>query len=64
VSPFQVLGPVIVLDGRLVATWKRRIAGAKVVFSVSPLGTLSKAGATAVERALGRYARFLEREVP
>jgi hypothetical protein len=62
-TPFEVLGPVIVLDGHLVATWKRRIAGAKVAVSTSPLAPLGRADSAAVDRALARYARFLEVEL-
>jgi hypothetical protein len=57
---FDVLGPVIVFDGHLVATWRRRITGRKVAFSTSPLAPLSEARAAAVEGALARYARFFE----
>jgi Winged helix DNA-binding domain len=62
ITAFDVLGPGIVLDGRLVARWKRRMAGAKVVFSTYPLAPLSRVEGAAVQRALARYARFLGRE--
>ena len=58
-TAFEVLGPVIVLDGRLVATWKRRITRAKVAVSTAPLAPLGRPGAAAVDRALERYTRFL-----
>ncbi len=60
VGAFDVLGPVIVLDGRLVARWRRRLRAGKVVFSVSPFAPLSEARTRAVRHALARYARFLE----
>ncbi len=59
-SAFEVLGPVIILGGQLVATWKRRIVGGKVTFSTAPLSRLSEANARALERTLARYARFFE----
>jgi hypothetical protein len=60
VTPFEILGPVVLLDGRVVATWKRRIASGSVVFSTKPLAPLGSPARSAVERALSRYARFLE----
>jgi hypothetical protein len=59
-SPFDVLGPVVIVDGRLVATWKRRITGRGVRFSTVPLSPLSQSKAAAVERALAAYARFFD----
>jgi hypothetical protein len=59
VTPFDVLGPVVIHDGRLVATWKRRIAGKRVVVSTSPVAPLAGTKAKAVERALARYVRFV-----
>lgn len=58
-GPFEVLGPVILLDGRLVATWKRRLTRAKVVCTAAPVAPLGKTGLEEVRRALERYARFL-----
>jgi hypothetical protein len=60
ITPFEMLGPVIILDERLAATWKRRIAGRKVTFSTSPLTPLDKTKTSAMKHALDRYARFLE----
>jgi hypothetical protein len=57
-SAFDVLGPVVVFGSRLVATWRRRITGKRVVFSASPLSPLNKQRAAAVERAFAAYARF------
>jgi hypothetical protein len=61
VSAFDVLGPVILLDERMAGGWKRRIAGDKVIFSTKELAPLRAAKAKAVQHALVRYARFLER---
>lgn len=59
VGAFEILGPVVILEGRLVATWKRRLAGGKVHTSVAPLAALSKGKMAAVASAFGRYAGFL-----
>jgi hypothetical protein len=58
-TPFQILGSVIVLDRRIVATWKRRMEGGGVTFSMSPLAPLSRAEDAAVGRVLASYARFV-----
>jgi hypothetical protein len=58
-TPFVVLGPVVLLDGRLVATWKRRVAGGEVTTSLAPLARLGATKAAAVRRALARYVRFV-----
>jgi hypothetical protein len=63
VKPFDLLGPVIVLDGRLVATWKRRLARGSVVCSTSPIAALNATRRSAMRRALEQYARFLQRDV-
>jgi len=59
-SAFDLLGAVALLDGRLVGTWKRRIAGKQVVLSTRLLAPLAPASASNLRRALERYARFLE----
>jgi len=61
VTPFQILGPVVVADGGLVATWKRRLVRAQVDCSTSPLTPLSPKAVEDVQLALTRYARFLDR---
>lgn len=58
-TPFVVLGPVVIVDGRLVASWKRRLASGKVTVSTSPLAPLTATQAAAVSRALARYVRFV-----
>jgi hypothetical protein len=57
-TAFEILGPVVIFDGQLVATWKRRILGRKAVLSIAPLSRLSKGRVAAVERALARYVSF------
>lgn len=51
--------PIIVDDGRVIGTWKRRLARREVVCSTSPFAALKPAKTRAVEAALGRYGRFL-----
>jgi hypothetical protein len=60
---FDILGPVIVHNGRLVATWKRRLTGGKVVCTTSPLSPPNATMRSALRRALERYAGFLERDI-
>jgi winged helix DNA-binding protein len=54
-----ILKPTIVVDGRIVGTWKRRLARAEVVFSPAMFATLSQSKMRAVALALRRYAEFL-----
>ena len=54
-----ILKPTIVLDGRIVGTWQRRLERGKVVFSPTPFTSLTKAKMRAVTVELGRYAEFL-----
>ncbi|HLK39619.1 MAG TPA: winged helix DNA-binding domain-containing protein [Polyangiaceae bacterium] len=57
-TPFDVLGPVVVVDGQVVATWRRPVRGRRAACSISWLTSPSKARTTRVGRALGLYARF------
>lgn len=63
-SAFQILGPVVVHGGRLVATWRRQVSGRRVRFSVSYATSPAERRIAAVSRALDSYAQFfdLERE--
>jgi hypothetical protein len=61
VTPFQLLGPVLLSEGRMVGTWQRRFSGNRVAFTTKPLAPLGRLNTTAVERALARYARFVAR---
>lgn len=54
-----ILNPTMVVDGRIVGTWKRRLARGEVVFSPALFAALSKPKTRAVALALRRYARFL-----
>lgn len=56
-----IFGPTIVLDGRIVGTWKRRLDRDRVEIAVQTFGKLSEAGARLVAREAARYGRFLGR---
>ena len=57
-TAFEVLGPVLVFDGQVVATWKRRVRGRRASFSISWLSPASKGRIATAGRALESYARF------
>ena len=61
VTAFQLLAPALLVDGRLLGTWQRKLARGAVVFTTKPLAPLSSGQASAVRRALVRYAGFIER---
>ncbi|MBV9947000.1 MAG: AlkZ family DNA glycosylase [Myxococcales bacterium] len=60
---FDLLGPCILVDGRLAATWKRRLSAATVTCSTKLLAPLRAEKLASLRRALDRYARFLGRDV-
>jgi hypothetical protein len=60
VTPFEILGPVIVGARGLLATWKRHLTRQEVHLSTSPLAPVTAEAGAAIQLALGRYARFLE----
>jgi hypothetical protein len=53
--------PVIVADGEVVGTWKRRDEKAKVVVTIQPFMKLDKARIDGIREAAGRYGSFLEK---
>jgi Winged helix DNA-binding domain len=61
VQGVDILQPVIVVDGRVVGTWTRRLANGSVAIELSPFIRLAPAAARAVAVAARRYAAFLER---
>jgi len=58
-----MLDPIIVVDGRVVGTWKRRIEDGELIFSSAPFSPLNRSKTRAVQLAVERYARFLELDV-
>jgi hypothetical protein len=51
--------PIVVGDGRVLGTWKRRIKAREVVCALAPFTALGRTKAKATTLAFGRYARFL-----
>lgn len=54
-----ILNPTIVVDGRIVGTWKRRFVRGEVLFSPTPFEPLDRTKVKSVEIAFKRYATFL-----
>jgi hypothetical protein len=54
-----VYGHVLVIDGRVVGTWRRTLQKTEVVIQTNTFAPLSKAESRAVVRAADRYGAFL-----
>jgi len=54
-----IFNPIVVIDGQVLATWKRSIEKDKVLISVKPFDRLSIRQRQAVARAATRYGEFL-----
>jgi hypothetical protein len=54
-----LLNPVIVIDGRVVGTWKRELSRDTVSVSLSPFVEMTEAQKDAVRREVERYSSFL-----
>lgn len=54
-----LLNPTIVLDGKVVGTWKRRLEKSRVLLTVSPFTPFDKTQMKASEIAAERYGKFL-----
>jgi hypothetical protein len=54
-----VFQPTVVLDGRVVGTWRRKLKRAAVAVTVTPLSELSRADRDAVEAAFAPYGRYV-----
>jgi hypothetical protein len=59
-DPFDLLGPVIIHEGRLIASWKRRLVRGQVVCEVAARVAVTASRRAAMRRALARYAEFLQ----
>jgi hypothetical protein len=57
-----ILKPTIVLDGRIVGTWQRRLERGKVVFSPMLFTSVAKPKMRALAAEFRRYAEFLDAE--
>lgn len=53
------LGPAVVIDGRVVGTWKRTLKRESVFIEASPWATLKRAERSALDAAARRYGEFL-----
>ncbi len=58
-DPFLMLGPVLVVDGQVVGTWKRAVAKDAVTLTVTHYAPLSAGQRAGLERAGQRYGRYL-----
>ena len=55
----MLLNYVIVVDGRIVGTWKRTVTKNEVVIEATPFAPLNEAQTRAFTAAVERYSRFL-----
>lgn len=55
-----ILNPTIVIDARVMGTWKRALAGKSVIFMPAPFAPLDRTSKHALDDAVARYRRFLE----
>jgi hypothetical protein len=56
-----IFSPTIVIDGRIVGLWTRRLGRDKVAIALKPFARLSGANARLVAKEAARYGRFLGR---
>ena len=58
-----ILNPTIVINGRVIGTWKRAVTRGSVVVTALPFAPLGKAEKQALNEAAGRYGAFLRTPV-
>ena len=58
-DPFLILGPVLVVDGQVMGTWKRALAKDAVTLAITHYAPLDAAQRDRLERAAERYGRYL-----
>ena len=58
-EPFAILGPVILVDGQLVGSWKRTLKRDRVILSFTLYATLSEPQSAALTEAVRRYGEFV-----
>ena len=56
-----IIHPLMVLDGQVVGTWKRRLKKDVLVVETTPLQSLNEADRQAFAAEAGRYARFMDK---
>ncbi len=54
-----MLNPCVLLDGRVVGTWRRELAKSRVRIALDLFGKTSRAERAAIDEAAERYAAFL-----
>jgi hypothetical protein len=59
VEALHGIGPSIIIDGRLVGTWKRTLKKHEVVISISPLALLNAVQIASISGAAQRYGKFV-----
>lgn len=58
-----IFNPIVVIDGQVLATWKRSLEKDRVRITVTPFDRLSATQRRAIDRAALRYGKFLGRDV-
>ncbi|HEX2350142.1 MAG TPA: winged helix DNA-binding domain-containing protein [Ktedonobacterales bacterium] len=58
-DPFLILGPVLVVDGQVVGTWKRALAKDAVTLTITHYAPLNAAQRAGLTHAAERYGRYL-----
>jgi hypothetical protein len=58
-----ILGPTILLKGRVAGTWTRRLANGRVAVALTPFAALGRSAALSTAAAAARYGRFLGRPI-
>jgi hypothetical protein len=56
-----ILGPTILLDGRIIGTWTRQLTSGEVTIALTPFAKLTGERRRAVAAAADRYGHFLGR---
>ena len=58
-SAWDLLGPTVIVDGKVAGNWKATLAQQSVTITVTPSRTLKKSEKLAITKAADRYATFL-----
>jgi hypothetical protein len=58
-STWDLLGPTVIVDGKVAGNWKATLAQQSVTITVTPARTLKKSERVAITAAADRYATFL-----
>lgn len=58
-SAWDLLGPTVIVDGKVAGNWKATVARQQLMISITPARPLTKSEKLAVTKAADRYAAFL-----